>query len=578
MANVNHSETYDVAVIGSGLHAGILGACLARNGARVIILGPDSHPRFRIGESTTFYTQMMFRLLAERYKVPELKWLASFEGVHSKITTAGGVKRSFGFIYHREDRPQDPREAQMVRPPRMAFTQNHYFRQDIDSWLMAVAAKYGTEVRQQQVITDVAIDDHGVVISRENQPPVYAKYVVDTDSASVLVTKFGLREDPCRFRVHSRSLYTHMMSVRPYDEIAPAQRYHNPGPWHAGTLHHLFHGGWMWVIPFDNHPRATNPLCSVGLQLDPRIHPEPDCPPDEEFRRFTARFPDLARQFERARPAQEWVRTGRVQYSSERISGHLWSAIGDAAGHVDQLFSGGLSIGVEIINVLTQRLLDAIKENDFSVKRFSDAAELEQGMLDFNDDLCANSYTAFQDFFLWDIWYRVWSLGQIMAHYQINGLYTKYRSSGDYSCIAPLENPWWQGRTLREDASYGPVLRFLQEANKRFQDIERGEADPGGTSAYLMRQLREGNFAPPIFRLGDPSLQWTDPQPYQIPEMVRWARKTAPAGLGKLALEGLFPFMRTRFGKGEFSPLEELKNVGAGMPVIRRRLQIPKPV
>lgn len=52
-------------------------------------------------------------------------------------------------------------------------------------------------------------------------------------------------------------------------------------------LHHIFKGGWLWIIPFNNHRASTNPLCSVGLQLDPRLYPQrEDLTPEEEFRAF----------------------------------------------------------------------------------------------------------------------------------------------------------------------------------------------------------------------------------------------------------------------------------------------------
>src|SRR5215472_15363272 len=93
---------YDVAILGSGLGGSTLAACLARNGASVLILDAGIHPRFVIGESTIPYTSMMMRLVSERYQVPEIKWLTTFESVQGKITSQCGVKRNFGFIYHEQ--------------------------------------------------------------------------------------------------------------------------------------------------------------------------------------------------------------------------------------------------------------------------------------------------------------------------------------------------------------------------------------------------------------------------------------------------------------------------------------------
>jgi FADH2 O2-dependent halogenase len=90
---------------------------------------------------------------------------------------------------------------------------------------------------------------------------------------------------------------------------------------------HLFDGGWMWVIPFNNHPSSTNQLCSVGLNMDPRRHPKPDLPPEQEFRAFIRSFPAMAQQFEKAIAIREWVSSDRLQFSSTRAVGDRYCLI-----------------------------------------------------------------------------------------------------------------------------------------------------------------------------------------------------------------------------------------------------------
>ena len=569
---------YDVAVIGSGLAGSMTAACLARNGARVLIIDAGTHPHFAIGESTIPATSMMMRLVSERYGVPEIKYLATFEAVHSKISTTSGVKRNFGFVYHREGLAQNPRETHMFPIPKITHTENHFFRQDVDAWMLTVAAKYGVHVRQQQRVTDVEVDDLGVTLFREGDDPVRAKFVIDASGyRSVLATKFGLREEPTRFRHHSRAIFTHMIGVRPFDEIAPKSRYHHPSPWHEGTLHHLFPGGWMWGIAFDNHARATNPLYSVGLQLDPRMHPVPDCTPEEEFRRFVARYPEIALQFENARPVREWVRTGRLQYSSKQTVGYRWCLTSHAAGFLDPLFSRGLSNTMETMNALVHRVLDAIKDDDFSIERFKYMQEFEQGLLDFNDDLCANAYVSFGEFELWDAWFRVWSFGQIIATFEINRAYARFLDTRDPEYLKPIERPFWRGRVITEGAPYSGPLRLLQDTNEMVQAVQRGEADAKQTAAEILRRLREADFVPPAFGLGDPANQWTDATTVKILNTLRWARRVAPEDVGTLTYEGLTLFMKKRFARGEFEPREELRHVVAKWPVVGRRLRVPEP-
>ena len=51
-----------------------------------------------------------------------------------------------------------------------------------------------------------------------------------------------------------------MIGVTPLEQVDPdARPYSHPYRMSEGTLHHMFDGGWMWVIPFNNHPEHTNP-------------------------------------------------------------------------------------------------------------------------------------------------------------------------------------------------------------------------------------------------------------------------------------------------------------------------------
>lgn len=566
--------SYDVVILGSGLAGSTLAACLARNGARVLILDGGSHPRFAVGESTIPYTSTMMRLVSERYGVPEIKWLTTFEAAQSKISTHGGVKRNFGFLYHREGAEQDPAEANQFPIPRLNHTENHFFRQDTDAWMLNVAVSYGADVRQQVEVADIDLGPDGVTVVPRRGDPYRGRFLVDASGfRSPLARTLGLREEPTRMRHRSRSLFTHMVGVRPYEDTVPKGTHRNPSPWSQGTLHHLFRGGWMWVIPFDNHPRSTNPLCSVGLSLDPRVHPVPDVSPEREFRDFLARYPSIAPQFEGARAVRDWVRTDRLQYSSRQTVGHRWCLTSHAAGFVDALFSRGLANTMEIIHALGWRLLDALREDDFSVERFAYVQELEQGLLDFNDELVANAYASFEDWNLWNAWFRVWALGQIMGIFEVNRAYARFLDGHDPAVLARLERQAPDGAV----PDYPPLRRLLSEAGALMRTAPRGEDEARAVAGKLMAMLGDADFVPPAFSLADPHAQWTNPTPLKMFRTLRWARSTAPREIGELTSEGLGLFIRKRFAPGEFHLREELKHALAARPLLGRRLRTPGP-
>ncbi|MDT0441057.1 tryptophan 7-halogenase [Streptomyces johnsoniae] len=567
-----HKEhAYDVAILGSGLAGTILGACLARNGVRVLLLDAGKHPRFAIGESTIPHMSMMLKLVGERYQVPEVKYLSNFELAQENVTRRGGIKRNFGYLYHREGLRQNSRETHQFPIPKILAAENHFFREDTDSFMLSVAKKYGVTVREQTKIVDVHVDEQGVDVIPEAGEPYRARYVVDASGfRSPLAQKFDLRQQPTRLRHHSRSLFTHMEGVLPYEATVPKRRHDTPPtPWSQGTLHHVFHGGWLWVIPFDNHPGAASRLCSVGLNLDPRLHPVPDCSPEEEFRQFIAKYPDMGNQFRNARPVRDWVRTGRLQYSSKQTVGYRWCLTSHAAGFVDPLYSRGLLNSLEIINALGWRLLDALRDDDFDVERFAYVQQLEQGLLDFNDDLVASSYTSWEHFDLWDVCYRMWGIAQGMSVFESIRSYAEYRDTHDPAVLARLERQAPEG-TVSE---YRPVHDLLRRVHESLREVRAGRADPAATAAELMADLRGADFVPPVFGLNDPELRWTTTSPLKIVRTLRWAKYEAPKEVGDLTFEGLTFFLRKRLSRREYDLMAELKHTAAGWPVIGRPLR-----
>jgi tetracycline 7-halogenase / FADH2 O2-dependent halogenase len=559
-------------ILGSGLAGSVIAACLARNGVDVLVIDAAAHPRFAIGESTIPYTSMMMRLIAERYGVPEVKQLTTFEAVQANVSTNCGVKRNFGFVYHQPGHSHDPRRTNEFPIPKITHTENHFFRQDVDHWMLKVAFNYGAHVRQRTRIADVRVEDSAVTLVTDRKEEISAKFVIDASGfRSVLADKFALREEPTRLRAHSRSVFTHMVNVRPFEATVRAGIHGNPSPWSQGTLHHLFPGGWMWVIPFDNHRLSTNPACSVGISLDPRIHPRPDGPPEREFADFLDDFPDIRKQFAGARAIRDWVSTPRLQYSSRQTVGPRWVLTSHAAGFIDALFSRGLENTMEIINNLVHRVIDAVREDDFAVERFEYVQELEQSLLDFNDDLVANAYTSFQSWNLWDAWFRVWSLGQILATFEINRAYAKYLDHRDLDALERLARIEPHGSI----PDYSPARELLKTVSERVQLVQAGQLDAEVAAEQIFELLARADFVPPAFGLTDRRNRWYNATSGKVLKTLLWARREAPPEIGQIVTEGLVLFIRKRLSRDEFNLREELRHTIAAMPLIGQAIRPP---
>lgn len=408
----NQQQMYDVAIIGSGIAGSSLGAILARQGLKVIILEAQSHPKFAIGESMILETSESMRAAAELYDVPELANFSS-ENYFARIGTSHGVKRHFSFLHHVENQPQDKAHTlQAVIPREPHGHELHLYRQDSDYYLTAIAIAYGATVLQNTPVADVQLLPDRVEVVTQKGETFRAQYVVDAGGfRSLLAECFQLRDTT--LQTYSRGVFTHMINVPDYHAVAGSrQEYGLPYSVAEGTLHHVFHGGWMWVIPFNNHKRATNPLCSVGLMLDPRIYPlRSDVTPEQEFFDFVARFPSMSAQFAHAHAVRDWTRSGRISYSAKHVVGDRFALLGHAAGFIDPLYSKGLYITYMTLAVLADLLLAAHVDGDYSAARFQPLETLTQAYVRTNDRLVANSYKSFSNYKLWSCYSVMWLLG-----------------------------------------------------------------------------------------------------------------------------------------------------------------------
>ncbi|MGB7339284.1 MAG: NAD(P)/FAD-dependent oxidoreductase [Phototrophicaceae bacterium] len=413
MRNIPSDKAYDVAIIGSGFAGTTLASILARQGLQVVVFEAKEHPKFSIGESMILETSETMRTLAEFYDVPELAYFSS-ENFADYIGTSHGVKRHFSYLHHTMNQDQHDRQRtlQAVIPKEPHGHELHLFRQDSDALMLATAIRYGATVHQNTPITEIAIDPDGITIHTHKNEHVQANYVVDASGfRSPIAQKLDLRVYDQQ--TQSRAIFTHMIDVANFHDIsASREAYAIPFSLDEGTLHHVFDGGWLWIIPFNNHSRSTNHTISVGLLLDPRKYPvRDDLTPEAEFFSFIDQYPAMAAQFKDAKAIRGWVRTQRIQYGSKQIVGDRWALLGHAAGFIDPLYSKGLYNSLTAVSMLSHLLLKAQKTGDFSADAFAPLATVTQNYLSMNDRLVANSYRAFKHPDLWQVYSVVWLLG-----------------------------------------------------------------------------------------------------------------------------------------------------------------------
>lgn len=434
------TQKYDVAIIGSGIGGSTLAAILARQGLSVIVFEGGTHPRFAIGESMILETSEVMRALAEFYDVPELAYYSS-ENFYPYIGTSHGVKRHFSFVHHTPGEKVDVRRSLQAVIPKLPYGHEiHIQRQDSDYFLTSVAISYGATVLQATFIKDIHVQTDGVEIITSKDAVYRADYVIDAGGMkSLLANKFNWRHRDCL--TYSRTIFTHMIDVPCFNDVGPSrQEFGHPYRLSEGTLHHVFKGGWLWIIPFNNHAASTNPLCSVGLQLDPRLFPQrDDLTPEAEFYEFIQQFPDMATQLKDAHAVRDWVRIDRLQYSAHHIVGDRFALLAHAAGFIDPLYSKGLYVTHAQIFLLADLLLKAKQTGDYSAAAFAPLETMTLNYIAMHDRLVASSFKSWHHFKLWNVYEVLWLLGAYLEYLRL--ITNRYRANGDRATYLELMHP-----------------------------------------------------------------------------------------------------------------------------------------
>ena len=506
--NYEKTKQFDVIILGSGLVGSILATILARHNLRVLTIDKNAHPRFAIGEAVTPDTDLMLKILSHQYSVPEIAHLSSFDNICEHISpSACGFKRSFNFVYHDKNQAGISPEYDKLG----VHPSSHLFRQDTDEYMIEVALNYGVKLLENTNVIDLKIDANAVEVTVDSNEKFIADYLVDASGYNSPVSRqFNLRENPTRFKTHSRSIFTHMIGVKKYDDCIESKRDDRDNlSWHQGTLHHLFDGGWMWMIPFNNHEKSNNQICSVGLNLDSRRFPKTQISPEEEFQNFLAKFPNVALQFANAKPVRNWVSTGRLQYSSHSCMRARFYQVPHAAGFVDALFSFGLVNSYTILIPLAARILKAFAKNDFSREHFTDLERLQQQLFDYNDKLVSCSYTSFTSYKLWNAWRRIWILGSTLRQWKAGirkGLKIEAGKGKELSKVMDEDNldyltPSFEG--LGDD--------FFYDATTTIEKVELGLISPDEAAQQIMSSINSIDFLPKNYLgLGNESQKYLD--------------------------------------------------------------------
>jgi FADH2 O2-dependent halogenase len=113
-----------------------------------------------------------------------------------------------------------------------------------------------------------------------------------------------------------------------------------PYPADAAAVHHVFNGGWMWVL------RVGKSVVSAGFTATDELAEELGLAEGAPaWDRFLNRFPSIGDQFDGAELLRPFITSRRLPYRcAGSTSGAGWALLPSAAAFIDPLFSTGMPL------------------------------------------------------------------------------------------------------------------------------------------------------------------------------------------------------------------------------------------
>ncbi|HZT42007.1 MAG TPA: tryptophan 7-halogenase [Chthonomonadaceae bacterium] len=341
---------FDLAIVGSGFGGSLLSMVARRLGLSVVLLERGKHPRFAIGESTSPLMNLLVEQIALRYDLPRLLPLTTFGSWQRTYPdVVCGLKRGFTYYHHEARRsfrnaPDRSTQLLVAASPSNEVSDMHWLRADVDHFLVREAISLGVEYLEEAQLDQVELGEEAATLSGEwhGQPfRVRARLIVDASGPRGFLSRaLSLPEMSFPGYPPTQTLFSHFANVPRCDQMDAYQSADIPPyPPDDAALHHVFDGGWMWVLRFGNG------VTSAGIAVQESLAEEWGLSEGAAaWPRFLAQFPTIHAQFADAEAIRPFVYTPRLSYRCAVAAGEGWTLLPSAAAFVDPLFSTGMPL------------------------------------------------------------------------------------------------------------------------------------------------------------------------------------------------------------------------------------------
>jgi tetracycline 7-halogenase / FADH2 O2-dependent halogenase len=395
----------DVAIVGSGFAGSLTALCLLRRGKRVVMVERGRHPRFAIGESSTPLANLLIEELAERYELPRIRPFSKWgTWQRARPDVPCGLKRGFSFFFHRHDEPfedDDDRARQLLvaASPHDEIADTHWYRPAFDEALVreaeAEGAIYLDETRLDHVRHEGALTILEGTRRNGASVRVTAPFVIDASGPRGFLHKaLGFEEAPLRWLPPTSGLFTHFEDVERWDRLQNGTSASPPPyPVDDAALHHVFPGGWIWMLRFNNGITSAGVAHMHGARAE-GLRLNEGAP---AWERLLETLPSVREQFRAARAVHPFIHAPRVAFRSRQVCGDNWALLPSAAGVIDPLLSTGFPLtllGIGRLVDLLERTEAGSAERQMALQKY---ARVTQDELDVTEQLVGALYANMTD-------------------------------------------------------------------------------------------------------------------------------------------------------------------------------------
>ncbi len=373
------------------------------------------------------------------------------------------MKRGFSFFH-------EAGQLLVAASPHDAIADTHWYRADVDHFLVMEAERLGVEYRDRVWIERLDCAEDWVDVAGwagHEGFGLRAKFLIDaTGPRGFLHRALGLGEDSLPGMPATESLYSHFTGV------GRMENGEGPYPVEDAAVHHIFDGGWVWVLRFNNGVTSAGVAASSAVASELCLSEGAPA-----WQRVLDRVPTLRAQFGGAVACQPFRYVPAMSFRSSSVAGARWAMLPSAAGFVDPLLSTGFAL-----TLMGIERLGRILARSFASDGFVEYAAQTEGELLAAGRLVGALYA---------------TMGNFPAFTAVSMLY--------FAAVSFAETVHRLGKAelatgflLREHAEFGPASRRLLERAHRL----RGAEETLAFTDEVLRMIAPFN----VGRFGDPAL------------------------------------------------------------------------